>query len=449
MQFGVKVGDIKRVSQRRRDVAEMAGKSQEQSIQEELTCSICYDLFRNPVMLGCMHHFCKECIQKYWNGCSRIATCPQCRQTFPSRSFHRSFIVSNIAEKVRRSASEEHRRKTKMEFQKILRTLQMKREGLLKMKRKNEENINYLVKTSGKLNSEVQAAFQHLHRILQEEEGRMLMELAREEEQYMLRLEKASVQLIEEISELKKSMEQIQRRLEKSEISSGLQVETVPVRPAVQLETLTLAQKKYKELCDGPLQYVIWRKMLKSISPAPAVLTLDPESAHPNLILSKDLTSVTERESPQVVPRSPRRFLQSVNVLAMASFESGQHYWEVWVGNKTKWELGVASDNVDRAARVRLCPDNGYWTIRLWNNSEYWAAATPWVRLRPQCLLRKVGVLLDCKAKKLTFYNAEEMSHLFTFHQLWASKFYPFFSTGFSHGEKNAEPMRICHPLRL
>uniref|UniRef100_A0A670Z658 B30.2/SPRY domain-containing protein n=1 Tax=Pseudonaja textilis TaxID=8673 RepID=A0A670Z658_PSETE len=138
---------------------------------------------------------------------------------------------------------------------------------------------------------------------------------------------------------------------------------------------------------------------------APAVLTLDPETAHPNLILSKDLTSVTERESPQAVPRSPKRFLQSVNVLARASFKSGQHYWEVWVGNKTKWELGVASDNVDRAAKVRLSPENGYWTIRLWNNSEYWAAATPWVRLEPQCLLKKVGVLLDCKAKKLTFYN--------------------------------------------
>ncbi|KAM3846852.1 nuclear factor 7, brain-like isoform 1-T2 [Vipera latastei] len=427
----------------------MAGKSQEQTIQEELTCSICCDLFRNPVMLQCMHHFCKECIQKYWNRCPRIATCPQCRQKIPSRSFHPNFIVSNIAETVRRSASEEHKRKTKMEFQKVLQAYQMKCDQLLKMKRKNEENIKNLVKTSGKLNSEIQAAFQHLHQILQEEEGRMLAELAREEGQSMLRLKNASVQLREEIAELKKSMEQAERRLDNLGNSSVLQVETVPVRPAVQLETLALGLKQYKELCDGPLQYIIWQKMLKSISPAPTALTLDPESAHPNLIISKDLASVTEKESPQAVPRSPRRFLQSVNVLAMESFESGQHYWEVWVGNKTKWELGVASDNVDRAARVRLCPDNGYWTIRLWNDSEYWAAATPWVRLRPQHLLRKVGVLLDCKAKKLTFYNAEEMSLLFTFHQLWAGKFYPFFSTGFSHGEKNAEPMRICHPLRL
>uniref|UniRef100_A0A670Z8L6 Uncharacterized protein n=1 Tax=Pseudonaja textilis TaxID=8673 RepID=A0A670Z8L6_PSETE len=360
-------------------------------IQEELTCSICYDLFRNPVMLECMHHFCKECILKYWNGCSRIATCPQCRQTFPSRSFHPNFIVSNIVETVRRSASEEHRRKTKVSNRHVAHC--------------NRDPV-------------WASAFQHLHRILQEEEGRMLTELAREKQQYMLRLENASVRLTEEISELKKSMEQIQRRLENSEISSGLQVKlpTLPLRWGL---NLGLGQRPDLIPCVVLI--------------APAVLTLDPETAHPNLILSKDLTSVTERESPQAVPRSPKRFLQSVNVLARASFKSGQHYWEVWVGNKTKWELGVASDNVDRAAKVRLSPENGYWTIRLWNNSEYWAAATPWVRLEPQCLLKKVGVLLDCKAKKLTFYNAEDMSFLFTFHQLWASKFYPFFSTGFSH----------------
>lgn len=68
----------------------------------------------------------------------------------------------------------------------------------------------------------------------------MLMELAREEEKCMLRLENVSLQLIEEISELKKSMEQIQRRLDNSEISSGLQVKlpTLNLRWGLNLEDL-------------------------------------------------------------------------------------------------------------------------------------------------------------------------------------------------------------------
>lgn len=52
----------------------------------------------------------------------------------------------------------------------------------------------------------------------------MLMELAREEEQCMMRLENASIQFIEEIAELKKSMEQVQRSLDNLGISSVLQV---------------------------------------------------------------------------------------------------------------------------------------------------------------------------------------------------------------------------------
>lgn len=52
----------------------------------------------------------------------------------------------------------------------------------------------------------------------------MLAEVAREEGQCMLRLKNASVQLREEIAELKKSMEQVERRLDNLGNSSMLQV---------------------------------------------------------------------------------------------------------------------------------------------------------------------------------------------------------------------------------
>lgn len=181
------------------------------------------------------------------------------------------------------------------------------------------------------------------------------------------------------------------------------------------------------------------------VSTAPAPLTFDPESAHPNLVFSRDLTAVTERNRAQPVPSSPRRFRQCVNVLGSQTFDSGRHYWEVWVGSKTKWDLGVAAEAVDRAAKVKLCPENGYWTLRLRNRTEYWATATPWVRLTPQRPPRKVGVFLDCEEGTVTFFNAGDMSHLFTFHQVSAERYCPFFSTCFSDGGANMEPMRLCH----
>ncbi|XP_032996173.1 zinc-binding protein A33-like isoform X2 [Lacerta agilis] len=393
--------------------AEMAHRSGEQSLREELTCAICYDLFRDPVMLECMHHFCRECIQSYWDRSSKVATCPQCRQKFPTRSFRPQYLVSGVVETVRRCTSEEHKKKMQT--------------------------------TSREVNSKIRAEFEYLHQILQEEERAVLTGLAREEEQWLMKLDGDATRLSMAITELKKSMEHIQQKLDELGNSLLLEVENVSVRPAVQVNELTAFNVElHKDRYDGPLQFIFWRRMLKSICTAPAPLTLDPESAHPNLVLSKDLTAVTERKTPQSVPRSTSRFLQCVNVLAKESFESGRHYWEVWVGTKTKWDLGVAADSVDRAARVKLCPKNGYWAIRLREKSRYWAAAAPWVCLNPGHLVRKVGVLLDCRARKVAFYNAEDMSLLFTFHQARARRFYPFFSTCFGDGE-NAEPMRICH----
>ncbi|XP_062976923.1 zinc-binding protein A33-like isoform X2 [Elgaria multicarinata webbii] len=424
----------------------MAHRSQEQSLREELTCAICCDLFRNPVMLECMHHFCKECIQSYWDSCSEVATCPQCRREFPTRSFRPQYLVSGVVETVRRCTSDEHRRKMQKHLQEALHSYQIEHEKLVGMKHVTEEKICSLVKTSGELNSKIRAAFEHLHQALEEEERSVLMELAREDEEWLMRLRGDSARLVEGISELKKAMEHTQQKLDRLGSSLLLEVENVAVRPAVQVGALTtFSTEQHKDLHEGPLQYIFWRRMLKSITPAPARLTLDPESAHPNLLLSKDLTAVTETETPRPVSQSPCRFLQSVNVLAKESFESGRHYWEVWVGNKTKWDLGVAADSVDRAAKVKLCPENGYWAVRLRENSQYWAAANPWVRLKLRSSLKKVGVLLDCRACKVAFYNAEDMSLFFTFHQARAGRFYPFFSTCFSDGKKNAEPMRICH----
>ncbi|CAL1589122.1 unnamed protein product [Knipowitschia caucasica] len=52
--------------------------------EQELTCSICLDLFNQPVSTPCGHNFCQACIGGYWAS-SAVCTCPLCKREFEER----------------------------------------------------------------------------------------------------------------------------------------------------------------------------------------------------------------------------------------------------------------------------------------------------------------------------------------------------------------------------
>ncbi|KAJ8357788.1 hypothetical protein SKAU_G00205820 [Synaphobranchus kaupii] len=48
-------------------------------LEEELSCPVCTDIFRDPVVLRCSHSFCKACLQQYWKQ-KESRECPVCRR---------------------------------------------------------------------------------------------------------------------------------------------------------------------------------------------------------------------------------------------------------------------------------------------------------------------------------------------------------------------------------
>ncbi|XP_062905847.1 E3 ubiquitin/ISG15 ligase TRIM25-like isoform X2 [Mobula hypostoma] len=71
-------------------------------LAEELTCSVCLELFQNPVALPCQHSFCAKCINDVWDHSETPfrVSCPQCRQTFsPRPSLVKNHTLQNIMEK--------------------------------------------------------------------------------------------------------------------------------------------------------------------------------------------------------------------------------------------------------------------------------------------------------------------------------------------------------------
>ncbi|XP_039597308.1 erythroid membrane-associated protein-like [Polypterus senegalus] len=185
-----------------------------------------------------------------------------------------------------------------------------------------------------------------------------------------------------------------------------------------------------------------WRRICSSA----ADVTFDPETAHPYLIVSEDGKEVRQTDTQQGVMDNPKRFDYCVNVLAREGFTSGRHYWEVEVGGKTDWILGVTRESINRKERITLSPDNGYWTVWLRNENEYEALNYSSVILPLRVKPQTVGVFLDYDEGQVSFYNAQSRSHLYTFTDSFTEPLYPYFSPCNNDGGKNAAPL-VTHTL--
>uniref|UniRef100_A0A3B3WL48 B30.2/SPRY domain-containing protein n=1 Tax=Poecilia mexicana TaxID=48701 RepID=A0A3B3WL48_9TELE len=174
-------------------------------------------------------------------------------------------------------------------------------------------------------------------------------------------------------------------------------------------------------------------------------VTLDPDSAHPNLILSDDGKQVKHGDVRQNLPDNPERFSHCVSVLGQQSFSSGRFYFEVQVKGKSDWTLGVARESVDRKGDISLCPNNGFWTIWLRNGNEYLALAGPPVRLHLHPGPQKVGVFVDYEEGLVSFYDVDAAALIYSFTGCcFKEKLYPYFSPSLNAGGKNSAPLIIC-----
>lgn len=179
---------------------------------------------------------------------------------------------------------------------------------------------------------------------------------------------------------------------------------------------------------------------------APVDVTLDPETAHPDLIVSEDRKSV-RRWGRKLLLLSffdnSKRFGTTPIVLGSQVFFSGRCYWEVQVGDKPEWGLGLCRESASRKGIILFSPNNGYWVLQLQNGGNYEALTSPTspltLSVRPRC----IGIFLDYEAGEISFYNVNDRSHIYTFTDKFSGNLRPLFFPGAFLGGRNAEPLVI------
>lgn len=214
------------------------------------------------------------------------------------------------------------------------------------------------------------------------------------------------------------------------------------VRAAVQLEDAI--RQQVQMLLDVEL---------KRVQQYEVEVNLDPDTAHPCLLLSEDRKQVSPGEVNPNVTHNPKRFVVNPCVLGTPGFSSGRFYFEVQVRGKSSWDCGVARDSINRAEDVPLSPEDGYWAIWLRKRFKYKALADPPVNLTVKSLLQRLGVFVDYEEGLVSFHDADTAALIYSFTGCcFNDKLFPYFNPGLNDSGKNSAPLIItpvCHMEHL
>uniref|UniRef100_A0A452HE04 Tripartite motif containing 39 n=1 Tax=Gopherus agassizii TaxID=38772 RepID=A0A452HE04_9SAUR len=456
----------------------MAAADPAQLFLGELTCSVCLDYFQDPVALDCGHNFCQACINVWWAGVKTDFCCPECRDTFSHRNYKRNRQLKNIVEASRtlrlESTSEpevsrvckkhsevlkvfcredqtpicmvchlsrDHKDHTVVPIDEAAQDYKKNRKEVLTFRSNEEKKSQELLVSTETERQKIVSEFQQLRQFLEKQERFQLAQLDETEQDIIKKRDEYIDRLNEEISLLNKLIYELYKKCRQSAseflqgraciMCTGFQSQ----RSQYNLICILLTSKLYYPVKERSQKHrsETWKNPVKKAHlPGAINVTLDPDTAHPELIVSEDWKSVRRGDTGQALPNNPERFDTELCVLGCEGFTSGRHCWEVEA--KGLCAVGVARKSVSRKGKINFRPKYGVWAVE-WSGEQWCLAPTsPVTSLFLIKAPSRIRVYLDYERGKVAFIDAGKGDPIFTFPTTFfgGKRICPFFRVGFS-----------------
>ncbi|XP_055767208.1 NACHT, LRR and PYD domains-containing protein 3-like [Salvelinus fontinalis] len=161
-------------------------------------------------------------------------------------------------------------------------------------------------------------------------------------------------------------------------------------------------------------------------------LTLDPNTANPNLVLSEGNRKVTLVEEKQHYEDHPDRFDYLYQILCKEGLSGSRYYWEVEMDGDMA-DIGVVYKGLMRKGGEvdsRIGANRKSWCLYCSDRGYYFDHAGVCRRSIPGPVSNRVGVYLDWPAGTLTFYSVSSsgtLTHLYTERTTFTEPLYPGF----------------------
>ncbi|XP_025055660.1 zinc finger protein RFP-like [Alligator sinensis] len=457
----------------------MAAESPLESLQDEATCSVCLEFFKDLQMLmDCGHNVCGACITQCWEGLVTDVCCPQCRQSFPQRNLSLKRQLENGVEIAKHAPEgteeqtgsgepqealkrlctedgspiclvcdgspahpappivpiEEAAQEYKQNLQACLKTLREERDKLLQVKLSGEGRTQEYLKQARVERQKIVFEFQQLRQFLEEQECLLLAQLGMlEKDMEKVQGEKVT-KISEEISCLSELIIEVEGKCQQS--SSDLLQEIRNTLSRCEKGKFQhpgeLSPELGRRLWDFSQKTLILQEILRKFKDTlisdlekkrgdmqetytKVKVTLNPDTANPWLLLSADRKSVRLADAQQDLPNNPQRFDLFECVLGCEGFTLGRHFWEVEVGQGEAWAVGVARESVRRKGLINFNPEGGIWAVQLWLGQFRALTAPDRTPLPLGQVPSRVRVCLDCAGGWVSFLDAGTKAPIFTF----------------------------------